>query len=102
MKKRDEFLRTQKILRLATIGKDNAPHVVPVWYMYREKKFYIGANTKTQKVRNAGENRQVAFCIDVGVNAPRHLRSHGAGKCEPDSRKERGKKNCNRDSPGIL
>ena len=70
MKKRDEFLKDQKILRLATIGKDKTPHIAPVWYRYSGKKFYIGTNTKTKKVQNIEKNQKVSCCIDIGVNAP--------------------------------
>jgi nitroimidazol reductase NimA-like FMN-containing flavoprotein (pyridoxamine 5'-phosphate oxidase superfamily) len=49
MNKRDEFLKTQKILRLCTIDKNNFPHIAPVWYRYIGKKIYIGTNTKSQK-----------------------------------------------------
>ena len=70
MKKRDEFLKDQKILRLATISKNNTPHIAPVWYRYSGKKFYIGTNTKTKKAQNVKKNNKVSCCIDVGVNAP--------------------------------
>jgi nitroimidazol reductase NimA-like FMN-containing flavoprotein (pyridoxamine 5'-phosphate oxidase superfamily) len=70
MNKRDEFLRTQKILRLSTIGKNNFPHITPVWYMFSGKKIYIGADTKTQKIKNIQKNNHVSFCVDIGVNAP--------------------------------
>ncbi|MGY5148876.1 MAG: pyridoxamine 5'-phosphate oxidase family protein [Candidatus Nitrosopumilus sp. bin_68KS] len=70
MSKRDEFLKSQKILRLSTIGKNKTPHIVPVWYRYSRKKFYIGTNTKTEKVKNAKKNKHVAFCVDVGVKSP--------------------------------
>ena len=66
----DKFLKSQKILRLATIGKDKTPHIAPVWYLYSSKKFYIGTNTKTQKARNVKKNSRVSCCVDVGVNAP--------------------------------
>jgi len=70
MKKRDEFLKDQKVLRLATIGKNKTPHIAPVWYRYSGKKFYIGTNTKTKKAQNVKKNNKVSCCIDVGVNAP--------------------------------
>ena len=70
MKKRDEFLKDQKILRLATIGKNKTPHIAPVWYRYSGKKFYIGTNTKTKKAQNVKKNQKVSCCVDVGVNAP--------------------------------
>jgi nitroimidazol reductase NimA-like FMN-containing flavoprotein (pyridoxamine 5'-phosphate oxidase superfamily) len=70
MNKRDEFLKTQKILRLSTIGKNNFPHITPVWYRYTGKKMYIGTNTKSQKIKNLQKNNHVSFCVDVGVNSP--------------------------------
>ena len=70
MNRRDEFLKTQKVLHLTTIGSNKIPHVVPVWYMYSVKKIYIGTNTRTQKAKNIKKNNKVAFCVDVGVNSP--------------------------------
>ena len=70
MNKRDEFLRAEKVLRLATIGKNKTPHIVPVWYRYSGKKFYIGTNTRTQKAKNVKKNKRVSCCVDIGINAP--------------------------------
>tara|TARA_Y100000385_G_scaffold154809_1_gene160501 strand:+ start:150 stop:551 length:402 start_codon:yes stop_codon:yes gene_type:complete len=70
MNKRDEFLKTQKILRLSTIDKSNFPHITPVWYMFNDEKIYIGTNTKNQKIKNIEKNNHVSFCVDVGVNSP--------------------------------
>ena len=70
MNKRDEFLKEQKVLRLATVNKNKTPHIVPVWYRYSGKKFYIGTNTKTVKAQNVKKNSNVSCCVDVGINAP--------------------------------
>ncbi|KFM15648.1 pyridoxamine 5'-phosphate oxidase-like FMN-binding protein [Marine Group I thaumarchaeote SCGC RSA3] len=80
MSKKDEFLKTQKILRLSTIGKNKTPHIVPVWYRYSGKKFYIGTNTKTQKAKNLKKNNRVSFCIDTGINAPNIYGVMGQGE----------------------
>ena len=79
MNKRDEFLKSQKVLRLATVGKNNTPHIVPVWYMYSLKKIYIGTYTRTQKAKNIKKNNRVSFCVDVGVNAPNIYGVKGEG-----------------------
>jgi len=70
MTKRDEFLKTQKILRLATIDQKGTPHIVPVWFMYNTKKFYIGTNTRTEKAKNLSKNKNVSLCIDSGIQSP--------------------------------
>jgi len=79
MNRRDEFLRSQKILRLATIGKNMTPHIVPVWYKYSSKKIYIGTNTRTQKAKNLKKNNRVAFCVDIGIKSPDIFGVNGEG-----------------------
>jgi len=79
MNKRDEFLKSQKILRLATIGKNNTPYIVPVWYMYSSKKIYIGTNTRTQKIKNLKKNNHIAFVVDVGIKSPNIYGVNGKG-----------------------
>src|SRR5574338_946909 len=66
----EKFLRKQKILHLATIDSNGVPHLVPVWYKYIAKKLYIGTNTKTAKAKNIIKNKNVCFCVDVGVWSP--------------------------------
>ena len=78
--KTSKFLRSQKILRLATIDEKNNPHIVPVWYEFRNKKFYIGTNTRTRKAKNIKINPKVSFCIDVGVKSPDIFGMMGIGK----------------------
>ena len=92
MNKRDEFLRSQKILRLATIGKNNTPHIVPVWYMYSSKKFYVGTNTRTQKIKNLKKNNRVAFLVDVGIKSPNIYGVNGQGTANLILDKNRVKK----------
>ena len=78
--RRDEFLKSQKILRLATVGNDGVPHIVPVWYHYAAKKFYVGTNSGTKKARNLERNSAVGFCIDAGVNSPDIFGIMGQGR----------------------
>ena len=80
MVSRDNFLKEQKILRLATIGPKGIPHIVPVWYLYSGKKIYIGTNTRTNKAKNLKKNNRVGFCVDVGMRAPNIEGVMGQGK----------------------
>ena len=70
MSKRDEFLKKQKILRLATLDNEGNPHIIPVWYLFNSKKLYIGTNSKTEKAKNIKNNSKISFCVDVGINSP--------------------------------
>jgi nitroimidazol reductase NimA-like FMN-containing flavoprotein (pyridoxamine 5'-phosphate oxidase superfamily) len=80
MNKKDDFLKSQKVLRLATIGKNKTPHIAPVWYRYVGKKIQIGTNTKTQKAKNVIKNNKVSFCVDVGINSPNIYGVMGQGE----------------------
>ena len=57
-------------MHLTTISPTCMPHVVPVWYMYKKDKFYIGTHTKTTKAKNIAKTNRVGFCIDKGVHSP--------------------------------
>lgn len=76
----NDFIKTQKILRIATIDTRGNPHIVPVWYNYESDKFYIGTNTRTIKAKNVKQNPKVSFCIDVGINSPEIFGVMGIGK----------------------
>ncbi len=79
MKSKD-FVKLQKILRLATIDPKGNPHIVPVWYDYSRAKFYVGTNTRTKKAQNIRQNSKVSFCIDTGINSPDIFGVMGVGK----------------------
>jgi len=79
MMSQDNFLKSQKILRLATIDNKGMPHIVPVWYLYSHKKFYVGTNTRTEKAKNLRKNKRVSFCIDVGIHSPKIYGVMGKG-----------------------
>lgn len=70
MKSADEFLNSQKVMRLVTLDGEGVPHVVPVWYMFRDGRLYVGTGTQTKKARNLRKRDEVAFCVDVGVHSP--------------------------------
>ena len=80
MTTRDKFLKEQKILHLATIDPKGVLHVVPVWYMYSGKKFYVGTNTRTTKAKNLRKNKRVSFCVDIGVRSPKIYGVMGQGR----------------------
>jgi nitroimidazol reductase NimA-like FMN-containing flavoprotein (pyridoxamine 5'-phosphate oxidase superfamily) len=64
MQKVDKFLYEHELCRIATSGKDCAPHVVPVSYIYYKKKIYISTDYATKKFKNILDNPQVAVVVD--------------------------------------
>ena len=63
-----EYLRSQRLGRLATVGADGEPHVVPVGYRYNSAldTIDIGGHdfAKRKKWRDVHANSTVAFVVD--------------------------------------
>ncbi len=62
------YLQSQRLGRLATVGPDGQPHVVPVGFRYNPEldTIDIGGHdfAKRKKFRNVQRNPRVAFVID--------------------------------------
>jgi pyridoxamine 5'-phosphate oxidase family protein len=63
------FLETQRLGRLATVGADGQPQLVPVGFRYNSKEDSIdiggaGGFAKRKKYRDVAQNPRVAFVID--------------------------------------
>ena len=80
--KNEQFIKSQKILRLATIDYSGNPHIVPVWYMYTNDKFYVGTNTNTRKAKNIKKNSKISFCVDTGTRSPDIIGVMGTGRAK--------------------
>jgi pyridoxamine 5'-phosphate oxidase family protein len=63
-----DYLRSQRLGRLATVGRGRQPHVVPVGFRYNEAldTIDIGGHdfAKRKKFRDVQENPKVAFIVD--------------------------------------
>jgi pyridoxamine 5'-phosphate oxidase family protein len=66
------YLQTPQLGRLATVGPDRQPHVVPVGYRYNadEDTIDIGGRgfAKSKKYRDVLKNPRVAFVVDEIVS----------------------------------
>jgi pyridoxamine 5'-phosphate oxidase family protein len=63
------YLRSQRLGRLATVGADSEPHVVPVTFRYNAEHDAIeigghGGFAKRKKYRDVLGNQRVAFVVD--------------------------------------
>ena len=82
-----EYIRSQPLLRVATVAPDGQPDVVPVGFAFDGTHFWIGGYdpTHTRRTRNLqGGNDKVALVIDDlapgGGWKPRYLRVYGTGE----------------------
>jgi len=81
-----EFLNSQRLGRLATVGADDMPHVVPVAVFYDPDAdaLIIGANadfgetvmTKSKKFRDAQRHPKAAVVIDTPGPQVLEVRGH--------------------------
>lgn len=83
-----DYLRSQRLCRLATATPDGQPHVVPVMYVYNEAEDTIdigGHSFATRKKwRDVGRNPEVALVIDDQASVdpwrPRMLEIRGSAE----------------------
>jgi pyridoxamine 5'-phosphate oxidase family protein len=82
-----EYMRSQRLARLATVGADGQPDVAPVGFEFDGTHIYIGGidPAKTRKFLNVkAGNDKVALVIDDMVSVdpwtPRFLRIYGTAE----------------------
>lgn len=51
---------------VATVGRDGAPHVVPLWFVWPEDAVYVSVRRDGRTWVNAGTDPRVALTVDVG------------------------------------
>ena len=59
-----DFLAEPNICVLATTGPGDAPHAMPMWYLYADGDILFSCSRKTQKVRNIERTGQATVVID--------------------------------------
>jgi PPOX class probable F420-dependent enzyme len=62
----DGFLHEQRTVICATIGRDGAPHVMPLWYVVREGDIWSWTYASSQKVRNLERDRRATLTVEAG------------------------------------
>jgi pyridoxamine 5'-phosphate oxidase family protein len=82
-----DYLLSQRLARLATVGSDGQPDVVPVWFEFDGSDFFIGGRdpAKTRKFRNVekGQTKLALIVDDVVAQdpwTPRFVRVYGEGE----------------------
>ena len=59
------FVRSQRVARVATVGRAGRPHNVPVCVVATGGRLYFASDKSARKVRNLRENPRVALAFDV-------------------------------------
>jgi nitroimidazol reductase NimA-like FMN-containing flavoprotein (pyridoxamine 5'-phosphate oxidase superfamily) len=76
----ERFLSDNEIGRLATIGANGLPHVVPVCYVYRSGSLWVATDYETKKFRNVLSNNKVALVVDTGYDSNRGMLIQGRAR----------------------
>ncbi|MFQ5667000.1 MAG: pyridoxamine 5'-phosphate oxidase family protein [Candidatus Binatia bacterium] len=58
------FIRSQRVARLATVGRDGTPHNVPVCTVAANGRIYFASQKGARKVRNIRHNARAALAFD--------------------------------------
>jgi PPOX class probable F420-dependent enzyme len=61
-----DFLHEQRTLICATIGRDGAPHVMPLWFVVRDGDIWAWTYASSQKVRNLERDPRATLTIEDG------------------------------------
>jgi PPOX class probable F420-dependent enzyme len=62
-----DFLDEQRIVVVATNGRDGFPHLMPLWYVVRDRRLWGWTYAKSQKARNMERDPRVTLQVEDGV-----------------------------------
>jgi nitroimidazol reductase NimA-like FMN-containing flavoprotein (pyridoxamine 5'-phosphate oxidase superfamily) len=62
----DAFLGSQRTVRLATVGPDGVPNVIPLWFVWTEGAMFVNTTRGNRSVRNLEANPMGAATVDDG------------------------------------
>jgi general stress protein 26 len=60
------FLQAQRVVAVATNGPRGWPHVMPLWYVVREREIWGWTYAKSQKARNLERDARATLQIETG------------------------------------
>src|SRR3954452_11533832 len=59
------FLDQRRHATLATVEPDGAPHVVPVWFVFRDDYLFVATNSGTRKFKNVAARPTASLVVDI-------------------------------------
>ena len=62
----DDFLAHERVMRLATVDRDGWPHVVPLWFLWHERTFWIYNLRESKRTRNLDRGARASVVVDAG------------------------------------
>ena len=62
----DAFVGAQRTVRLATVGRNNVPHVVPLWFVWLDRSLYMNSTLGNETIKNLQRDPSASGVIDDG------------------------------------
>ena len=78
-----ELLQSRIPARLAYIGTDGHPRVVPIWFHWNGSEFILGTPPKAPKLKALAKNPRVSLTIDDNAFPHKVLLIRGQARLEP-------------------
>jgi PPOX class probable F420-dependent enzyme len=63
---RDEFLRTERTCRVASVGADGAPHTSALWFVWDGAALWLNSVVKSQRWTNLERDPRISVLVDAG------------------------------------
>jgi PPOX class probable F420-dependent enzyme len=64
---REAYLSEERTIRLATVGADGLPHVVPLWFVWHEGIVFLNSTRGNPTVENMLRDGRAAGVVDDGA-----------------------------------
>jgi len=77
-----ELLNSKTLARVAYIGLDGSPRVIPIWFYWNGEQFILSTAPTSEKVNALRKNPKVAITIDENTFPPKVLLVRGSAKVE--------------------
>jgi PPOX class probable F420-dependent enzyme len=62
-----ELIENERVVVVSTLGPRGWPHVMPLWYVPREREIWIWTYAKSQKVKNLERDPRATLLIETGT-----------------------------------
>jgi len=63
----EEYLATQRTVRVATVSEDGTPHVVPLWFVWSDGALFLNSTLGNPTVENMLRAGTASAVVDDGV-----------------------------------
>ena len=62
----DEFLRSQPLCRVATLGPSGHPHTSALWFVWHEQSLWLNSLVRSKRWADAARDPRVSVIVDDG------------------------------------